>query len=540
MKNRVFIKLSYLLIVLLVASVLHSCKKDVLLDDYSGLRMFTPTTVARIISGESNVKIEWKPSIFVEEEIINYKIEVARDSSFSNIEYTTQVDTAGVTINFPDLLIRQRYVARIKSLGINGREDSKWLITQPFSIVGAQIFTSATTTGDAAELRWTFRNGLTKLTITPEVGAAYDINLTVNDKDPQNANLGFKLLSGLPSLAGFRAEIFAGSLSLGTIEFRTKAPVGTGAIIDLTGITNRPSVLSDTLRSAIPAGSTIILKKGQQYTIATTISLDRTVTIVSEDNFNPGRAEIFFTSNFNFAPGATIDSIKFKNITLRSDNPTSRYVFNTTQAANIDKMIFDECLITSFRGIFRQQSAASVVKLFSINNSIVTDIGNYGLISVDNIACTTQNISVTNSTIYKADRIIVSRSNSNSVVISNCTFNEAPVAASYIVDYSTSPTNVVANGIKLNNNIFGLGRLAGTSTEIRGIRTSTTTAILDASTSFFTSDLTFNVANPNPGFTAYSKPSTDLFTNPAAGDFKIKDATFVGRNTSGDPRWRIN
>jgi hypothetical protein len=40
------------------------------------------------------------------------------------------------------------------------------------------------------------------------------------------------------------------------------------------------------------------------------------------------------------------------------------------------------------------------------------------------------------------------------------------------------------------------------------------------------------------GATAYSGAASDLFTNPASGDFSIKDASFAGKATAGDPRWR--
>ena len=39
--------------------------------------------------------------------------------------------------------------------------------------------------------------------------------------------------------------------------------------------------------------------------------------------------------------------------------------------------------------------------------------------------------------------------------------------------------------------------------------------------------------------TTYAKPSADLFVNPESADFTIKDASFAGKSTAGDPRWRI-
>jgi hypothetical protein len=38
---------------------------------------------------------------------------------------------------------------------------------------------------------------------------------------------------------------------------------------------------------------------------------------------------------------------------------------------------------------------------------------------------------------------------------------------------------------------------------------------------------------------SYAKNSTDLFVDAANGNFKIKDASFAGKFTAGDPRWRL-
>jgi hypothetical protein len=52
-----------------------------------------------------------------------------------------------------------------------------------------------------------------------------------------------------------------------------------------------------------------------------------------------------------------------------------------------------------------------------------------------------------------------------------------------------------------------------------------------------TSDCLFS-ANPITGANSYSGKAADLFTDPANGNFKIKDNSFAGKSTAGDPRWR--
>src|SRR5690606_39438483 len=109
------------------------------------------------------------------------------------------------------------------------------------------------------------------------------------------------------------------------------------SVIDLTGITDRPSVLQDTL-SQIDAGSVVILKKGVTYTIDATTALDRSVKIMSEVTFEPGKALVDLTSsNFDIAEGSVIDFIEFANLEMIG-NGTRNYDFNIDNAGDVGKI----------------------------------------------------------------------------------------------------------------------------------------------------------------------------------------------------------
>ena len=159
-------------------------------------------------------------------------------------------------------------------------------------------------------------------------------------------------------------------------------------------------------------------------------------------------------------------------------------------------------------------------------------------ITVDVVTAKTDNIIIRNSTIYKAEKIITSRNNSISVLIENCTINEAPIGGggSYYVDYNTAATNNVTNGITINNCIFGIGKANAGARTIRGVRANAATTI-NASNNFRTFDQV-SLGNDIPSIITYGKTSLELFMDPYNGNFKIIDGTFPGRNTSGDPRWR--
>src|SRR4030095_3079046 len=176
------------------------------------------------------------------------------------------------------------------------------------------------------------------------------------------------------------------------------------------------------------------------------------------------------------------------------------------------------------RGIVRLQAAVINLTNYVINNCIIDSISNYGVITIDNANCKTDNISIKNSTIYKTERVITSTKQtqgSTSVIIDKCTLNEAPFGnspASFIVDYSTFN---VTNGITISNCIFGKGKPNGTSIDVRDVRAGTSTTI-SSSNNYITSDHIV-VANPLTPVINYSGTSFALWRDPLAGDFRFAD-----------------
>jgi hypothetical protein len=127
---------------------------------------------------------------------------------------------------------------------------------------------------------------------------------------------------------------------------------------------------------------------------------------------------------------------------------------------------------------------------------------------------------------------------SQSVLIENCTFNEVvsnQTANNYLIDYNA---NNVTGGIVIRNCIFGKTWAAGGTFQQLGFRAGTSTG-LNLTNTYSTSDFTF-VGSPLTGTLPYAAASTSLFTAPDVGNFLIKDASFAGKSTAGDPRWRIN
>lgn len=519
---------------LIAVVVMLSCKKDYD-PDFDLSHPFTPTGF-QITEGETNVKIAWAASLFSAGKDMSYTIEVSKTAAFTGtIDYTKQVDTTFVTITNTELAIRQPYYARVKAKVVGASAESGWVVSPSFMIRGEQIFENilqADIIDVAVILRWRSTPGLTKIVLTPD-GGGTPINVTLT---PADVTALQKMINGLQPGKLYTAEIFAGTLSKGITTFTTKPALGTN-IIDLRGITGVPSILTDTLPD-IASGSTVVLKKGETYNIAAAFDLSKSVKIMAGYDFSTAPATIFLANNFNITASSTIDSIVFSDVTLKSDAYASKYIFNISRACNIGKMKFESCKAEIFRGMVRLQTAVINVTDFIVDNCIVDSISNYGVLTVDNVNCKATNISLRNSTFYKAERIIVSRQNSTTVSIQNCTFNEAPSGDNYLVHYNTSGTDQVTNGITVANCIMGVGKPGTTNSRaVRGIRANASVTVTNT---YNTSDYILNAVDPYPisNIIAYAGSSETLFQAPYLGNFKIVDNNFPGRNTAGDPRWR--
>jgi len=520
-----------LFLIIVAASVFTACKKT---EDLGVSRLFRPVVAGQLSADSNTIVAAWQKSSGA----TSYIFQISRDT-FRTIDRTLAVDTNAVVVK--GLLYNQLYQLQVKAVAKDTVLNSRWSYLGEIKTLSSILQVPATDdiTFNAVRVRWTTKGSPVnsiRIIKTSDSSQVSVTTLTAADRTNE-----YKIIGGLTASTKYTIFLLSGTDVRGSVDFTTKPPIP-GNIIDLTGITGRPAVLADTI-PVVPSGSTILLKRGETYNIASGINLNKSLVFRSGPDLSVfTQAAIYFTSNFNFTAGATIDSIEFNDVYMYSDNYASRYVFNTTGAATVGKLKFLNSKAEIFRGLVRLQSGATTVSNFIINNCIMDSLSNYGVITVDNVTCKAENISITNSTFYKVEKVVTSRQNSTSVLIENCTFNETPLGggSNYYIDYNTSSTSTVTNGITVNNCIFGIGKPnAGSagSTTVRDVRASAATTI-NANNNFRTSDH-LSSGNDFPNITTHSRPSSQLWQNPTAGDFKIIDNLFSGRSNSGDPRWRL-
>ncbi len=506
-----------------------ACKKETTEDP---TRLFRPVPNGTLVADSNKILASWLEI----KDAASYTLQVSRDT-FRTIDVSMNLKDTGMVV-IRNLQWDKLYQVQVKANAADTVFNSKWsslgaIKTQKFPTI---LVTPALSdiTENAVNVKWT-TEGATVTTIkilkTSDSSVVSTTLLTPADITAQS-----KIISGLNSSTGYTIFLYSGATVRGWADFTTKAPFS-GILIDLRGISGRPSVLADTI-PVIPAGSTVILKRGENYIIANALNLNKTITMVSgTDLAVPGQAVISMPANFNITSGAAIDSIIFNDVTLRGTDYASKYVFNINAASTIGKMSFISCKAEIFRGVVRLQSQPVIINNFIVDNCIIDSLAGYGVLTVDVNTSRVDNITIKNSTIYKAEKIIVSKNNSTSVTIENCTVNEAALGGggSYYVDYNTSPTNNVTNGVIFNNCLFGVGKPNAGAQTVRGVRTASS---VNGSNNYRTSDQV-SLGNDIPNIITYTRPVAQLFLDAANGNFKIVDVTFPGRNTTGDPRWRI-
>lgn len=524
MKKLLFISLAATL-------VFVACKK---LDDLGDApRLFRPVIKDALESNGNWIKASWQAVAGA----ASYTAQLSQDS-FKTITRSVVVDTNSVF--FENLKWEAVYQVQVKANATDTSKNSRFaslggIKTARFPTI-LNIPSLSEVNDNSVKVSWANQGAtVTSIRILLASDSSVVATAAVNGTDVANA---YKVVAGLNSSTAYIIFLYSGTTVRGWANFTTKAPL-VGSLIDLRGITGNPSILRDTIPDVV-SGSIIILKRGEQYDITSTTNINKTLSFVAGDDLlNPARPVIYMPSNFNITSGSIIDSIVFNGLILRGSDYASKYVFNINTACTIGKLRFENCIAEFFRGVVRTQSQPAIINTFEVNNCIVDSIAGYGLITIDVVSSRANVIKVTNSTFYKMEKVITSRNNSTSVLIDNCTFNEAPLGSSgaYYIDYSTGGTNNVADGITVNNSIFGIGKItSGGLITVRDVRANTATTI-NASNNYRTSDH-LSAGNDFPSIITHTKTAAELWQNPTAGDFKIIDNSFTGRNTSGDPRWR--
>jgi hypothetical protein len=520
-----------------------SCKKfnDWNADESSG-RLFHPTELQGIVNGVT-VTLRWKPKPSTN----TYTIELSKDSlQFSQIVKTytgsgTKDGDGYINYEIPELLESlTRYSARVK--GQDSTESiaaSQWTPVT-FKTATEQIMTTVLDTDKTpytVTLKWKVPNHVSHFMLVNAqgVGTKYDIT------DAEKA-AGSKTIVSLTPDKSYTAVLYLNTAIRGTQTFKLPADLPTGPnVINVAATDDLAAMIAN-----VANGTMFVLRQGTRYNVPTAngaiiIPNGVSFTIWGEAGVN----KPILAFNGLTLP-ATAGTIKFENLDLtgyENGDPAlakRNYIFNQSTATITSEIIFENCTIRNLvNSPMRIQSANAItIDKFTVNNCLIYDIGDngtngaYAFINNNVATGKINNITITNSSFTRIGYglILHNLAPSQAVTISNNTFYNVVGNARYLIDYNTQS---IASGFIFENNIVSKTYSpAGTG---RGIRSATAPTVTNC---YKSSDVTF-AGNAIPNIIDYSKPGTDLFTDPANNNFLIKDNTFAGKSDSGDPRWRL-
>jgi hypothetical protein len=423
--------------------------------------------------------------------------------------------------------------------------------TQRFPSI-MQIPTSGDILDVQARVRWEVLGAaVTKIRLFTAADETLGSPLAEFDVDAEGQANGVFIIDGLAPSTNYQVAIYSGAdgeVLRGWEAYNTIASaidLTDPNVIDLSN-TEDPDAVINAMTTAAD-GQIIVLQKGVQYNLPST-PLDRSITITAAYGFGEQKAKLFTTGNWNIAEGVTIGHIRFIDVEIQGEDIGGDYVFNPniTMDSRVEELTFDNCIISSLRGIIRIRGKMFLTD-FNINNSVVHHIGNYGIITGDTDGAgnaSFDNLTFTNSTFYKINVFLQTRQNAQTVVINNCTMSELGATDGIMFRWrgAAGELSNVLGGITITNTLWGhawdegmTGNLA-----VRGIYAGLEATSFNIVNTYATSDFAFTAGTEIAGFPAlsYNGTAASLWDDPYNGDFHFKDGGFSGRNDAGDPRWR--
>ncbi|MBE5317628.1 DUF5123 domain-containing protein [Pedobacter sp. MR2016-19] len=526
----------YIIIFFLMTLIGFSGCKDNELEEVTKLqvdRVFSSPGLTATIVNKTGVKLTWNAV----PNATSYTIEVYDNADFTGtpVKSIASVTVAQLPYTVTGLIGDTQYSIRVKGVA-QGVADSKWVSTS-VKTEPEQIFQDilpAKLTSRTVTLNWPVGENATTISINPG-------NIT-RPVTPAEVLAGEVILTGLSPKVSYTVTLFLGSTIRGTKTFTTPAELPTGADVVILSATDDLAAMI----TAATKSTRFVILEGTKYNADVAFTLPAGIDISIIGEVATVKPIISFTQIILPTMGG---KLRFENVDItayaKGDETTTRrqYLINQSLATNMDEVSFENCNIRHFvNSPLRIQSTNAItINKVIVNNCIIDNIsiadagpgvGNYAFINSNVATGKINNITLTNNTFSNIGfgLILHNAAPSLSVAIENNTFYNVVGDGRYFIDYNAQ---TISGGFSFKNNI--ITKTISPAATARGIRSATAPTVTN---SYQTSDVVFT-ANAIPGITAYAGTSATLLTAPTTKNFKIKDDGFVGKSTSGDPRWRL-
>lgn len=487
-----------------------------------------------------------------------YVFEVSKDSLYEGVENANIIkfgedkSLTSSPVVLSGLDGDSKYYMRVKAMSSTSNE-SKWVYYKDgssFKTKAEQIFNNVEATDlfeDHVNLSWTPGAEVTHITYANanDVENIQTINLT----DEQKA-AGKYTLSGLQPTSTYTITIYKNDVKRGQLQVTT--PAAMPAANFKYSLASDVTVISQDLIDEIAEKAKAAAGNETNYSATIGIPAGVKVALYGTNDSDGGKTNVtipdgmsvtFFGLAGGETPTITLDKnfdiagshayIKFQNVKLEENG--AGYFINQNKACTVSEFTLEDCEVSNVKtSFFRIQGkdAKSIGKL-TLKNSIFTNLcAGYGFIHIDagsgaghldNVeidGCTFNSICVTGKVFISSKK-----TNMQDITIKNSTFYNCNGNGQYFVDFNTDSFG--PNTFLIENCIFGKSADEATNKNIRS-KTPATVA-----NSFRTTDFFKVIKGVND--TEFS--STQLFTDPANGNFTIKAGTL--KEKAGDPRWYV-
>lgn len=431
-----------------------------------------------------------------------------------------------------------KYFLRIKSMS-SAKADSKWTYLEKYSFKTSaeQILNEvASITGESAVLSWTEGAEVTLLKLAEDKDDVEEVDTTYINLDAAAVAASSYTLTGLSPKTKYSVSIYNGNVKRGTRTFTTTESYPAGYdIVNVTDAEMLNDVFSNPANYIQENGGNVVLVFANG---STTDYMGESMELTIPAEF---KSVIFWGESGDTKPvfmpkglsmAGSHDLIRFYNLDLQNTSSGSDYIVNFNVEGNVGEILIDNCNISKTRGVVRVQTNGANGSIGSINidNCVLTDIGSYAIVQTKVSGFTLNSISLSNSTIstVNAGGVLITQQDNVNISIDACTFYNCVTSGKSFIDINKM-SNVT---VDVKNTIIGqlYSYTSGSTIKATSVKNIATTTNL-----FTTTDCPYNSGYEWGEMLDVS--STELFVNPAEGDFHIQSASQSDVAGAGDPRW---
>lgn len=506
---------------LMAGGVISSCSDIDPVHSLELSRVLSPTNLSVRIRNSVNLELSWDAM----DKATSYTVEVYQGETAEGTPVFTQegINTDTYTVK-AGLLGETVYYVQVKAVG-EGIADSKWTgmkVTTDAELIFKAV-DAAEITHHSAVIRWT--DGMmtsadagNKVIVTPVSDASATLEYTVTSEDVNN---GYVTIDGLTQDTQYQAVMKRGSVTRGTVNFKTR--IDTGDMIPIDEGAN----LAEELAKAKEGDAFVLL--GSSYTLTEDFELKNSISLTS---INPTNKPTISGGRFIF--NSDVASFSMSNIIFDVENNYGNFL--EAKGGSLGSLTLEGCEIKNTKNNMIYSNAGGKFGTITINECIISNIGGSGdgVIDVRNGNLTS--VTITKSTITNVQRTFIRIEVPTAFTMKNCTLYKVSTLDhkdnrglfSLAKGNTLNVENCLFYGIGLESPQNGNSGVWGRSDKMKATYT-------------YANNYYFNCPNlwGNLYKDDHSSVATELdpqFTDAANGDFTVQSQDLKD-NQVGDPRW---